>query len=216
MLATAQLTPQDRVVEIGPGNGSLTFSLARQAKQLIALEYDAELTRHLQHAFAGQAHVRILHADARAINYAELLADGEAQPVRVKIVANLPYYAAVPILFTIFHYAYVFGEGILMFQKEVAERITAAPGSKRYGALSVAAQYYSQPEYCFSIAAEAFRPRPKVESAVIKLSFLPQPQIDVLDRADFFNSSNMRFALGAKPSKIRLPKIAPHAFRSPC
>ena len=215
MLATAQLTPHDRVVEIGPGNGSLTFSLARQAKQLIALEYDAELTRHLQHAFAGQAHVRILHADARAINYAELLADGEAQPVRVKIVANLPYYAAVPILFTIFHYAYVFGEGILMFQKEVAERITAAPGSKRYGALSVAAQYYSQPEYCFSIAAEAFRPRPKVESAVIKLSFLPQPQIDVLDRADFFQLVKYAFRSRRKTLKNSLTKNCAARFPLP-
>ena len=206
MLAAANITAQDRVVEIGAGNGSLTAALAQQAKHVIAVEYDGALARELQRRFAGQPQVQILQADARSLDYAEILGTSAPQEAKAKIVANLPYYAAVPILFTIFRYFDLFREGTLMFQKEVAERLTASPGSKAYGTLSVAAQYYSQPEYCFTISAQAFRPRPKVESAVVKLFFLTQPRIEVADQEDFFQLVKYAFRSRRKTLKNSLGK----------
>jgi 16S rRNA (adenine1518-N6/adenine1519-N6)-dimethyltransferase len=181
------VTPQDRVVEIGSGSGGLTFALAQQAHELIAIEYDAELAARLQQALAGQPHVQILHADARHINYTELLVCDTSPPARVKVVANLPYYAAVPILFTLFRHTQAFEDCTLMFQQEVADRITASPGNKSYGPLSVAAQYYSTPEYCFSIPPQAFRPPPQVMSAVITLHIAQTPRVHVHDPEAFFH-----------------------------
>ncbi len=212
ILYTANVTSQDLVLEIGPGNGSLTFPLARRAKQLIALEYDPELANNLQQGFTGQHNVRILRADARNIDYADLLSDYEVRNLRVKIIANLPYYAAIPILFYIFHYLYLFTECTLMFQKEVAERITASPGSKVYGPLSIAAQYYSEVEYCFSISSRAFRPRPNVDSAVIKLYFFKYPRIDVLNQEDFFQLIKCAFRSRRKTMKNSLAKNCAERF----
>lgn len=187
ILLAVNVTPQDLVLEIGPGRGCLTFALARQAKEFTAVEYDAELAQHLQQTFVAEPHVRILHADARTVQYADLFPDRERlQPGGVKVVANLPYYAAVPILFSLFQNIEIFSELTLMFQKEVAERITASPGCKAYGPLSIAAQYYTVPEYCFSIPPLAFHPRPKVMSAIVKLLCLPQPQVHLLDPDHFF------------------------------
>jgi 16S rRNA (adenine1518-N6/adenine1519-N6)-dimethyltransferase len=206
ILATAQVTPPDWVVEIGPGQGSLTTALAQQAQRLFAVEYDAALLANLQQTFAGQPHVQVVQADARTINYAELLAEAQASQARVKIVANLPYYAAVPILLAIFEAAHLFQTATLMFQKEVAERLTASPGTKAYGTLSLAARYYSQPEYCFTIAAHAFRPRPQAESAVVKLTFLPHPPVEVDDRDYFFQVVQYAFRSRRKTLKNSLHK----------
>jgi len=212
ILHTANISSQDQVIEIGPGNGSLTFSLARQAKQLIAIEYDTKLAGNLQQAFAGQHSVRILQADARYLNYSDLFSGCEAQDTGIKIVANLPYYAAVPILLSLFHYFYLFSECTLMFQKEVAERITASPGSKSYGSLSVAVQYYSEPEYCFSIPPWAFWPQPHVESAIIKLRVFKHPWIAVLDQKHFFQLIKCSFRSRRKTMKNSLARNCAEQF----
>jgi 16S rRNA (adenine1518-N6/adenine1519-N6)-dimethyltransferase len=212
ILHTAQITSQDWALEIGPGNGGLTSSLARQAKQLIAVEYDVELASNLQQAFAGYQNVRILQADARDLDYGDLFSDCEVQESGVKVVANLPYYAAVPILFSLFRYVHVFSECTLMFQKEVAERITASPGNKSYGSLSVATQYYSEPAYCFSIPPQAFRPRPQVDSAVVQLHFLKQPRIAVLDQEHFFQLIKCSFRSRRKTLKNSLAKNCAKGF----
>jgi 16S rRNA (adenine1518-N6/adenine1519-N6)-dimethyltransferase len=212
ILSTANITSQDRVLEIGPGNGVLTFLLARQAKQLIAIEYDPELADHLQQAFAGQHHIRILRADARYTDYAGLLSSSGGQEPKVKIVANLPYYAAVPILLSILGNAYLFKECTLMFQKEVAERITASPGNKSYGPLALTVRYYAEPEFCFSIPPQAFRPRPSVESAVIKLHFLDHPRIKVRDQESFFHLIKCSFRSRRKTMKNSLAKHCDNQF----
>lgn len=206
ILHTAQLTSQDWVLEIGSGNGCLTGSLACQAKQLIAIEYDVELASSLQQAFAGSQNVRILQADARKLDYEELFSGCAAQHPRVKVVANLPYYAAVPILFALFRYFSVFSECTLMFQKEVAERLTASPGSKSYGTISVAARYYSEPVYCFSIPPRAFKPQPQVDSALVHFHFFQQPRISVLDQEHFFQLITCSFRSRRKTLKNSLAK----------
>ena len=206
ILDSADIRSEDQVLEIGPGKGDLTFSLARQAKQLIAVEYDPQLAEELRRQFTGQDHVRIVRADARYLRYEELFPESPAWSQRVKIVANLPYYAAVPIVLSIFRYPQMFSTCTLMFQKEVAERITASPGNKSYGSLSVVAQYYSKPEYCFSVSPRAFRPRPKVESAVITLRFLDQPRVEVLDPEFFFQLVKYAFLTRRKTLKNSLAK----------
>lgn len=222
ILDTVAITAQDRVVEIGPGAGSLTFSLARLAGALVAIEYDAEFAQQLQRIFAEYPHVRILHTDARHVRYNRLfsseldsaeLDSAESMPLQdelgLKIVANLPYYAAVPILLAIFRDASVIHTCTLMFQKEVAERITATPGTKAYGLLSVTAQYYSTATYCFSLPPNAFRPPPKVMSAVVQLHVTSQPKVCVVDEEHFFH-----LVRGAFQSRRKTLKNALSAYRS--
>jgi 16S rRNA (adenine1518-N6/adenine1519-N6)-dimethyltransferase len=217
ILATAEITAQDRVVEIGPGAGSLTFSLAGLAGVVVAVEYDAELAQQLQRKFAEHPHVRILHADARHIRYSALFST-ESTPLQggpgLKIVANLPYYAAVPILLAIFRDAPAIQTCTLMFQKEVAERITAAPGTKAYGLLSVTAQYYSTATYCFSLPPQAFRPPPKVMSAVVQLHVTPQPKVHVADEELFFHLVRGAFQSRRKTLKNALAAYRPDLFPS--
>lgn len=204
ILRTAHVTPEDTVIEIGPGNGCLTQVLARQAKMLLAVEYDAELVQHLQQTFCGQPQVQILHADARRVHYRDLAREYHTPASGIKVVANLPYYAAVPILFALFEDVTMFSEWTLMFQKEVADRITASPGTKLYSPLSIAAQYYTTPEYCFAIPPQAFRPRPKVVSAVIKLHCLPHPRVQVQDQIQFFQLVRQAFGSRRKTLKNTL------------
>lgn len=212
IIEIAGATTGDRVVEIGPGPGSLTRLLAESAGALVAIEYDGELARQLRHTFAGDAHVRILHADARTICYAALF-PADSGPERpdngLKIVANLPYYAAVPILLTIFRDAAAIDSCTLMFQQEVAERLAAGPGSKAYGLLSVTAQYYSTVRYCFSLPPRAFRPPPKVTSAVVHLRVSPQPNVVVTDEDLFFH-----LVRGAFQSRRKTLKNALTAYRA--
>ncbi len=201
----AGITPHDRVVEIGPGPGSLTFLLAELAGELVAIEYDAELARQLQQTFSGHPHVRILHADARNIRYAALFPAGpNTETIGLKIVANLPYYAAVPILLALFRDASTIATCTLMFQHEVAERITAVPGSKAYGLLSVTAQYYSTARYCFALPPQAFRPPPKVTSAVVQLRVSPQPNVVVANEDLFFQLVRGAFQTRRKTLKNAL------------
>jgi 16S rRNA (adenine1518-N6/adenine1519-N6)-dimethyltransferase len=217
ILSTAEITAQDRVVEIGPGAGSLTFSLAELAGTVVAIEYDAELAQQLQRVFAEHPHVRILHADARHVRYSTLFSS-ESTPLQgdpgLKIVANLPYYAAVPILLAIFRDASAIHTCTLMFQKEVGERITAAPGTKAYGLLSVTAQYYSTATYCFSLPPQAFRPPPKVMSAVVQLHVTSQPKVRVVDEELFFHLVRGAFQSRRKTLKNALAAYRPDLFPS--
>lgn len=216
ILDTAEITAGDRVVEIGPGRGSITFLLAERAGEFVAIEFDTELAARLQRAFAEVPGVCIVHADARHVRYASLFpADSESaarQASRLKIVANLPYYAAVPILLNLFRDAACIDSCTLMFQKEVAERITAGPGSKAYGLLSVTAQYYSTADYCFSLPAGAFRPPPKVMSAVVQLRMHARPRVAVDDEALFFQAARGAFQSRRKTLRNALTAYRPAVF----
>jgi 16S rRNA (adenine1518-N6/adenine1519-N6)-dimethyltransferase len=174
-------TARDRVVEIGPGEGALTHELARRAGQVTALEVDRVLAARLR-ARPELASVEILDADARTWDYGTLARpDGG----RVLVVGNLPYSVGKPILEALVTARTAIDEMALMLQKEVADRLAAAPGGKVYGALSVLTQLYCDVRLAIRVPPGAFRPPPKVDSAVVHLGVLPAPRVAIPDERRF-------------------------------
>lgn len=172
-------TAADLAIEIGPGEGALTGELARRAGRLIALEVDRQLIAGLRERFPG---VEILEADARTWGYARL-----ARPPggRVLVVGSLPYSASKPILGALVAARGAIDAMALMLQREVAERVAAPPGSKVYGSLSVLTQLYCDVRIALRVPPGAFRPPPKVESAVLALQPLGAPRVPVPDPRRF-------------------------------
>jgi len=162
IVALAGIEPGDTVVEIGPGGGSLTLELARAAHRVIAIEIDPDLIPHLRSSMPPN--VEIVEGDALAEPW---------PPHRFHIVGNLPYNVTTPLLKRfIEHRDHILGVTV-MLQKEVAERLAARPSTREYGPLSVLVQYYAAVEYGFTVAPGAFKPRPKVDSSVIRLRWRP-------------------------------------------
>jgi 16S rRNA (adenine1518-N6/adenine1519-N6)-dimethyltransferase len=172
-------TANDLVVEIGPGEGALTAELARRAGRVIALEVDPALAARLRSSLPG---VEIVEADARGWDYGTLVAPPGG---RVLVVGNLPYSVGKPILMALVAARTAIGTMALMLQREVAERVAAAPGSRVYGSLSVLTQLYCDVTLALRVPPEAFRPPPKVDSAVIRLDVLPSPRVAVADERRF-------------------------------
>jgi len=164
----AQIGPRDRVLEIGPGLGHLTRTLASRAERVLALELDDMLIPVLRKEFADAPNVEIVHADALTFDY-ESLESGW------KVVANLPYYISTPIIQRLLACHTTFTLFTLMLQKEVAERIAAPPGGREYGYISVLVQFHLKPMVVFTVPPGAFSPPPKVDSAVITLKALDTP-----------------------------------------
>ena len=181
----AGLTGQDLCVEIGPGEGALTFLLAERAGRFLALEIDEALVAALQPRLASIPHAEIRRADARRFDYSVLPALRPSPGGRVVVVGNLPYSSAKLILGRLVEARAAVSEMVLTLQKEVAERVAAEPGSKRYGALSVLTQLYCEVRLVLTIPPGAFRPPPKVDSAVLHLRVLPTPRVPVADERGF-------------------------------
>ncbi len=178
IMHSAHLTPQDVVLEIGPGRGALTSAIASQAAMVYALEIDTQYVDLLQQRFAVASHVHIIQADARRYDYTQL-------PAGLVVLANLPYSSGTHILRRLFAFRTRLSRLVIMLQKEVAARIVAVPGSRAYGGLSVFFQYYAAARRCFDVSPQAFTPPPAVESTVIALepySTLPWVSSD----EDFF------------------------------
>lgn len=173
------ITPDDTVVEIGPGPGAMTRLLASRAKRLIAIELDDELFMRLIAEYEGNEKVELHHADALKFDYSSI---GEP----FKVVANIPYYITTPLIFRVMEAKPLLRSMTLTIQKEVAERIVAAPGSKDYGVLTLSVQYYANAKLISIVPAGAFRPVPKVDSAVIRIDILERPAVAVADEAAFF------------------------------
>ena len=157
----AELTPQDQVLEIGPGIGTLTQALAQSGAQVVAVELDQRLLPVLSTTLKDYQNIKIVHGDILKIPIMEHLERG------FKCCANLPYYITTPIIFALLEQKLPLERLVVMVQKEVAERMTAQPASKDYGALSIAMQYYTEPKIAFSVPACSFYPAPNVESAVV-------------------------------------------------
>jgi 16S rRNA (adenine1518-N6/adenine1519-N6)-dimethyltransferase len=172
-------TERDLVVEIGPGEGALTSELARRAGRVLALEVDPALVARLRPRFPG---VEIVEADARGWDYGALSAPTGG---RVVVVGNLPYSVGKPILAALVAARTAIDTMALMLQREVAERVAAAPGSRVYGSLSVLTQLYCDVALALRVPAGAFRPPPKVESAVVRLDVLSAPRVDLTDERRF-------------------------------
>lgn len=179
--------PEDTVVEIGPGRGALTFDLAERAKKVIAVELDQDLIPGLRAQAALSGNVEIVNEDILKFDFDSViqeLAESAAalqpdnsdasQKTKLRIVGNLPYYITTPIIMGLLEKNVPASSMTFMVQKEVAQRITSPPGSKDYGVLSISVQYYCETEYVLDAPAEYFRPKPKVDSAVVNL--LPRPR----------------------------------------
>jgi len=172
-------TPADLVVEIGPGHGALTGELARRAGRVLALEVDRALIERMRAAFPA---VEIVAADARRWDWAAL----ERPPGgRALVIGNLPYSVGTTILTALVAAPRAIDGMVLMLQREVAERVAAAPGGKAYGSLSVHVQLHWQVELALRVPAGAFRPPPKVESATLRLTPLAAPRVELPDERRF-------------------------------
>jgi 16S rRNA (adenine1518-N6/adenine1519-N6)-dimethyltransferase len=178
-------TARDVVVEIGPGQGALTGLLASAAGRLVALEVDLALAARLRERFRGAPHVDIADADARSFDYASLAALRPDPLGRVLAVGNLPYSVGKPILMALVEAGGAIDEMALMLQREVAERVAAAPGSRVYGSLSVLTQVACDVRLAFSVPPGAFSPPPQVDSAVIHLRRLAAPPAAIGEPARF-------------------------------
>ncbi len=169
IIHSAELTPNDTVLEIGPGRGALTNMLAERASHLYALEIDAHYVQMLQQRFASRPQVKIIEGDARHYDYGQL-------PHPLIVMGNLPYSTGTNILRHLFDYRERFTCLVVMLQKEVGARLTALPGSSAYSGLSVFFQYYADVKPCFDVPNTAFNPQPAVDSTVLRLDpFAPLP-----------------------------------------
>ena len=168
IVEAAAVTAEDCILEIGPGIGTLTQFLAERAGRVVAVEIDTKLIPVLQETLAAYDNVTILNRDILQVDLQALLTDiGAGRPL--KVVANLPYYITTPILMTMLEAKLPVASYTLMVQKEVADRMQAGPGSKDYGALSLAVQYFTEPHVVMQVAPGCFLPAPKVGSTVIQL-----------------------------------------------
>ena len=180
MLQAASLTAEDTVVEVGPGTGVLTEALIGQARRVVAVELDPYLAETLRQRFAGVANLEVVVGDAREAAPEELL--GRREPY--KVVANLPYYAATPILRRFLEASHKPQLLVVMIQREVAQQMVAPPGKRSL--LSVATQFYGQPRVVALVPPGAFRPPPKVTSAIVSIRVFPQPAVEVDSVEGFF------------------------------
>ena len=193
IVEAAELTSADKVLEVGPGIGTLTQGLAESGAQVTAVELDKRLLPVLDSTLDGYDNVRIVNGDILKVDIMqEVGAEG------FKVCANLPYYITTPIIFALLEKRLPMERLVAMVQKEVAERMAAQPGGRDYGALSVAIQYYTEPEIAFIVPPSSFIPAPSVDSAVIVCKRREKPPVDVCDEALFFRVVKAAFSLRRK------------------
>ena len=186
IIAAAQITKEDCVLEIGPGIGTMTQYLAEQAGKVITVEIDKALMPVLEETLAPYENVKVINADFLKLDVRELAQElGGGKPI--KVVANLPYYVTTPIIMSLFESGAPLESITIMVQKEVAERMQVGPGTKDYGALSLAVQYYAKPEIVANVPPNCFMPRPSVGSAVIRLTRHQVPPVNVKDESHMFS-----------------------------
>ena len=177
----AEINAGDKVLEIGPGIGTLTQGLAEAGANVTAVELDKKLPAVLKETLKGYDNVKIVPGDILKVNIKEIMGEGE-----FKVAANLPYYITTPILMTLLERHLPITNMVTMVQKEVAERMIAKPDSKAYGALSVAVQYYTEPKIVLDVPPRSFIPAPEVDSVVIACKVRKTPAVVVTDEKMFF------------------------------
>ena len=180
IINAAEITEDDFVLEIGPGIGTMTQYLASRAREVFAVDIDKALIPILEDTLSEYENVTILNEDILKVDIRKL-AEEHNQGRPIKVVANLPYYITTPIIMGLFEEEVPVESITVMVQKEVADRMQTGPGSKDYGALSLAVQYYASPYIVANVPPNCFMPRPKVGSAVIRLSRHEKPPVDVKD-----------------------------------
>lgn len=185
IIESAQLTKDDCVLEIGPGIGTMTQYLAEQAGEVVAVEIDKNLIPILEDTLSDYSNVTILNEDILKVDISKIVEERNGgKPI--KVVANLPYYITTPIIMALFESHVPLLSVTIMVQKEMADRMQVGPGTKDYGALSLAVQYYAKPEIITRVPASCFMPRPNVDSTVIRLTRYEKPPVEVEDEAYLF------------------------------
>ena len=185
----AELTPGEPVLEVGPGIGTLTQGLAQSGADVTAIELDRRLLEVLDTTLASYDNVRIVHGDVLKLDVPTIM---NHKPF--KVVANLPYYITTPIIMSLLESKLTIERLVVMVQKEVALRMVAKPGTKDYGALSVAVQYYTEPDIVLDVPPKSFLPAPAVTSSVIRCVLRDKPPVDVIDEKLFFRVVKAGFA----------------------
>lgn len=185
IISAAQITRDDCVLEIGPGIGTMTQCLAEHARQVVAVEIDKNLIPILEDTLSAYDNVTIINEDILKVDIKKIAEERNGgRPI--KVVANLPYYITTPIIMGLFENRVPLESITVMVQKEVAERMQVGPGTKDYGALSLAVQYYAKPEIVANVPPNCFIPRPNVGSAVIRLTCYKEPPVQVADEKKMF------------------------------
>ena len=185
----AELTVGEPVLEVGPGIGTLTQGLAQSGADVTAIELDRRLLEVLDTTLASYDNVRIIHGDVLKLDVPTIM---NHKPF--KVVANLPYYITTPIIMSLLESKLPIERLVVMVQKEVALRMVAKPGTKDYGALSVAVQYYTEPDIVLDVPPKSFLPAPAVTSSVIRCVLRDKPPVDVIDEKLFFRIVKAGFA----------------------
>ena len=194
MLEVAGVDKTTNVIEIGPGIGALTERLAREAKQVLAFEIDGRLLPVLDETLAPYDNVTVVHSDILDVDLEQVIGEHFDINEPLLVVANLPYYITTPIIMSLLESKLPIERLVVMVQKEVALRMVAKPGTKDYGALSVAVQYYTEPDIVLDVPPKSFLPAPAVTSSVIRCVLRDKPPVDVIDEKLFFRVVKAGFA----------------------
>ncbi len=210
IIRVANIGENDTILEIGPGIGSLTQAILEKLKygKLIAIEKDTRMIEVLKDIFKDEPQLELINSDVLEIDWLNFFQERETVQGHFKILANLPYYITTPIIMSILESGINFTSMILMVQKEVADRMTARPGGKEYGALSIAIQYYTNPEIIHEVSPNVFIPRPEVNSAIIKLTPIDDLTVSPLNEPFFFSIVKAIFQQRRKTIKNALSKAA--------
>lgn len=190
----ANINAESGVIEIGPGIGALTEQLAKRAKKVVAFEIDQRLIPILSETLSSYSNISVIHQDVLKANILEVIKDEFKDIEQLMVVANLPYYVTTPIIMKLLQERLPLTGIVVMLQKEVADRMAAAPGTKDYGSLSIAVQYYTTAETVMAVPRTVFTPQPNVDSAVIRLLKRDKPIVEVEDEDFFFEIVKMSFA----------------------
>jgi 16S rRNA (adenine1518-N6/adenine1519-N6)-dimethyltransferase len=190
----ADLQTDSGAIEIGPGIGALTEQLAKRCERVVAFEIDQRLIPILNETLAPYPHATVIHSDVLEADIHSVISDNFLEGQDLMVVANLPYYVTTPILMSLLEKKLPIRGIVVMIQKEVAERIAAKPGTKNYGSLSIAAQYYAIASTEMIVPKTVFVPQPNVDSAVLKLTVRDEPAVKVKDEQFFFALIRASFA----------------------
>ena len=198
IVAAAEITKETNVIEVGPGIGALTEHLGQNANQVLAFEIDDRLIPVLADTLSPYPNIKVIHQDVLKADLATIIKEEFKKELPVKVVANLPYYITTPIMMHFLESGIDIAEMVVMMQKEVADRISAQPGTKAYGSLSIAVQYYMEAQLAFIVPKTVFVPQPNVDSAILKLTKRAKPAVDVTNEAEFFKLTKAAFQLRRK------------------
>ncbi|MGM9967277.1 MULTISPECIES: 16S rRNA (adenine(1518)-N(6)/adenine(1519)-N(6))-dimethyltransferase RsmA [unclassified Rummeliibacillus] len=194
IVSYADLTKESAAIEVGPGIGALTEHLARAAGKVVSFEIDQRLLPVLEDTLSPYENIKVVHSDVLKADVASIITEELNDYKDIMVVANLPYYVTTPILLKLLMEGLPIRGMVVMMQKEVADRISAVPGTKAYGSLSIAVQYYMSAEVVMTVPKTVFMPQPNVDSAVLRLIRHTEPPIKVIDESFLFEVTRSSFA----------------------